>query len=200
MRRDGRIRDLGHIADRPRVAGLGSRREAARRFEPLDERRAGEPLAVGTRGLVSGAKQEPVDRGGIDGDARVEHGLDEASVLGLPGRPAEVRRDKPAAFVEQVGARSDEAPAVTARDRVAPVDLDADGVGDEEHLVRALHCDRRRDLGHGRPGVGCLRERQRRSRGHDRRREQPDRAAEARCTPFVLRRGVHRWCSFSIAR
>ena len=72
---------------------------------------------------------------------------DRAAVLGLPSRAAVVRDDQLAVVAVEVGAGSDEPPAVAGRTGVAAVDLDADRVADEEDLVAVLDIDPLRHLG-----------------------------------------------------
>ena len=66
----------------------------------------------------------------------------------------EMLRDQLPVVAEEIGARREQRPAVPGRSRVTGVDLDADCVADEEHLVALADGEPVRDVGRRRgPGV-----------------------------------------------
>src|SRR4051812_26479452 len=137
----GRVRDLCGRPDRTLVALGGGGGKAARGRHALDEGRAREAAACRAGRGRGSLELEPRDREWVDGDPVDTASDDVAPILRLPRRPAEVGDDDLAAVVVQICPRCDQVPFVAAADNVARVDLDADGVPDEEHLVRVVDLD-----------------------------------------------------------
>jgi hypothetical protein len=75
------------------VAVGGVRREAAGGRDPLDVGCVRKAVSVGAGTSRRGGKEQPGDRGGIDGDTILDVADNVAAVLGLPCRSREMGRD-----------------------------------------------------------------------------------------------------------